>query len=213
MAHAPKETKDCAGRPKDPHKRSAILASARAQFLANGFERAGMDAIASGAGVSKLTVYSHFGSKEALFTQVIEAQCSALSLSGDYSDLLAMSPREGLMHIAQQFIALVFRPESINMHRIMLAEAGTKPMMSRLFYEAGPQPVKRSFAQYLAKMTEQKKLNVEEPERATHYFFNLLKGEPHFRALLNLGDMPTRPALDAHVKDVVEMFLRAYRAD
>ena len=34
-----------------------------------------MDANAAEAGVSKLTVYSHFGDKESLFTAVIDAKC------------------------------------------------------------------------------------------------------------------------------------------
>ncbi|MFJ8663148.1 TetR/AcrR family transcriptional regulator [Streptomyces sp. NPDC093795] len=51
-------------------KRQAIVRAARALFLREGFG-VGMDAIAAEAGVSKVTVYNHFGSKEALFTAVV----------------------------------------------------------------------------------------------------------------------------------------------
>ena len=52
------------GRPKDLGKGSAILDAAKRLFTAHGFEGASMDQIAAEAGVSKLTVYSHYGDKE-----------------------------------------------------------------------------------------------------------------------------------------------------
>ena len=55
------------GRPKDLGKRSSILEAAKRLFSMEGFAGVSMDQIAAEAGVSKLTVYSHFGDKEALF--------------------------------------------------------------------------------------------------------------------------------------------------
>ena len=60
------------GRPKDPAKREAILAAAQVLFLGNGYEGSSMDAIAAEAGVSKLTLYSHFGDKEALYLEALK---------------------------------------------------------------------------------------------------------------------------------------------
>ncbi|MDV9189945.1 TetR/AcrR family transcriptional regulator, partial [Streptomyces sp. SR27] len=56
--------------PRAARKRQAVLRAARDLFLREGFG-VGMDAIAAEAGVSKVTVYNHFGSKEALFTAVV----------------------------------------------------------------------------------------------------------------------------------------------
>ncbi len=52
--------------------RRAILHSAAELFAENGFEATGVDQIAAAAGVSKGTVFYGFGSKEAVFTQVLE---------------------------------------------------------------------------------------------------------------------------------------------
>lgn len=38
-------------------------------FMEQGFAGVSMDGIAAAAGVSKLTVYSHFGDKESLFSK------------------------------------------------------------------------------------------------------------------------------------------------
>src|SRR5438105_291359 len=59
------------GRPRDPERSKRILEAARAHFYAHGLERASLDAIAADAGVSKMTVYSNFGSKEGLFEAVV----------------------------------------------------------------------------------------------------------------------------------------------
>ena len=64
------------GRPKDLEKRAAILAAAKRLFPLSGFEGTSMDAIAAEAGVSKLTVYSHFTDKETLFVAAIRARCT-----------------------------------------------------------------------------------------------------------------------------------------
>ena len=55
------------GRPKDLEKRAAILQAAKQLFTTQGFDGTSMDAIAGLAGVSKLTVYSHYRDKERLF--------------------------------------------------------------------------------------------------------------------------------------------------
>jgi TetR/AcrR family transcriptional repressor of mexJK operon len=53
------------------HKRAAILAAARALFVAQGVERTSMDAVAAEAGVSKRTVYDYYGDKHGLLMAVI----------------------------------------------------------------------------------------------------------------------------------------------
>src|SRR3546814_8113295 len=52
-------------------KRAAILTAAVDVFLRGGYEAAGMDAIATEAGVAKQTIYNHFGSKDGLFRAIV----------------------------------------------------------------------------------------------------------------------------------------------
>lgn len=64
------------GRPAGrlPAKREAILHAAVAVFLREGYARASVEAIADRAGVSKQTVYNHFGDKERLFLAAVEGE-------------------------------------------------------------------------------------------------------------------------------------------
>jgi len=59
-------------RSKSEVKTEAILQGAMSEFLANGYAATSMDKVAKTAGVSKATVYSHFGDKEGLFSAVIQ---------------------------------------------------------------------------------------------------------------------------------------------
>src|ERR1700722_19192432 len=52
-------------------KRSDIARAALRLFLRDGFARTSVDAIADEAGVSKRTIYNHFGDKENLFLSII----------------------------------------------------------------------------------------------------------------------------------------------
>src|SRR5580658_8576833 len=52
-------------------KRSLIAQAALRLFLRDGFSRTSVDAIAEEAGVSKRTIYNHYGDKENLFLSVI----------------------------------------------------------------------------------------------------------------------------------------------
>ena len=76
------------GRPKDLGKRLAVLEAAKRLFVTHGFSSVSMDQIAADAGVSKLTVYSHFGDKEALFFASVEERCREQLPD----DLFAVSP-------------------------------------------------------------------------------------------------------------------------
>ena len=59
-------------------KRASIVGGAKDVFLRHGFEGASMDEIAAAAGVSKMTVYRYFRSKEQLFAGVIRDLCERI---------------------------------------------------------------------------------------------------------------------------------------
>lgn len=58
-------------RKRTEEKREAILEAATAVFRDMGFHNASMNAIASRLGGSKMTLYSYFPSKEAIFLEVV----------------------------------------------------------------------------------------------------------------------------------------------
>ena len=200
------------GRPKDLGKRAAILAAARQMFTSQGYEGTSMDQIAALAGVSKLTVYSHFGDKEALFAAVVRAHCET-GLPPTLFDPAPDTPlRERLLAIARAFYAMVTSPESIAGHRMLCMPQLAGSPLSRLFWEAGPQRVHDAFAVLLERRIEAGDLAIEDVPRAAGQFFALLKGEPHARRVFGCCDGEAASAVEAHLAASVDMFLRAYTA-
>lgn len=198
------------GRPKDPEKRAAILDAAKRLFPERGYEGASMDAIAAEAGVSKLTVYSHFTDKETLFEAAIASKCEeqlphSLFLPAENEDI-----GERLHTIARHFHALATSAEAIELFRVMAAQAQTNPEMSLRFYEAGPKRTLGEFEQMLTEASKAGQLQIDDPKRTAGHFFCLLKGEMHMRRLIGCCSEVSREECDAHIDSVVRLFLRAY---
>jgi len=55
-----------------PTRRAAILAAAATAFAERGFAGTSMDDVAAAAGITRLIVYRHFGSKEELYAAVLQ---------------------------------------------------------------------------------------------------------------------------------------------
>ena len=198
------------GRPKDLAKRASILEAAKQLFLEQGYQGVSMDQIAATAGVSKLTVYSHFGDKDSLFTEAVRAHCE----EGMPTTLFVAEPdtpvRERLIAIGNAFFSMIMTPEAIAGHRILCSTQIATSSMPAAFWEAGPQRVQESFAELLERRVANGELEIGDCQRAASQFFTLLKGEPHAHAVFGFCcggsvDSPTE-----HVASVVELFLRAY---
>lgn len=198
------------GRPKDPAKREAILAAAQVLFLSNGYEGSSMDAIAAEAGVSKLTLYSHFKDKEALFGEAIKTTCETRLPRTLFVLEDGCSIRQVLLDLARAFHALVNSPESIGLHRVMVALATQNSALSRMFFDAGPQRLLADLEQLLIQANQRGLLQVSEPMRAAEHFCSLIKGVAHFRLLIGYTDAPDSQEADEHVQDCVALFIRAY---
>src|SRR5687768_7157173 len=198
------------GRPKDMGKRAAILEAAKRMFTQHGFDGASMDQIAAEAGVSKLTVYSHFGDKDALFLAAVESHCD-LSLP---SSLFEPSPdtplRERLLDIAYAFYSMVTAPEAIAGHRMLCSPQMSNSGLPKLFWEAGPMRVQSDFAALLERRIKAGELEIPDISRAAGQFFSLLKGEPH-ACLVFGGPCPSDEETRAHLAAAVDVFLRAYQ--
>lgn len=198
------------GRPKDPAKREAILAAAQILFLSNGYEGSSMDAIAAQAGVSKLTLYSHFKDKEALFGEAVKTTCETRLPRRLFVIEAGCVIEQVLLEIGHAFQALVNSPESIGLHRVMVAMATQNPALSRMFFEAGPQRLLVDLEQLLIQANQHGLLRASEPMRAAEHFCSLIKGAAHFRLLIGCAEPPTPEEADRHVQDCVDLFMRAY---
>jgi TetR/AcrR family transcriptional repressor of mexJK operon len=192
-------------------KRDAILDAARRVFLREGYS-ASMDLVAAEAGVSKQTVYNHFGSKEGLFRAILN------HASGELLDVLVeregarADPAATLEVIARRFLNLLLAPSHLALHRMLVAEAPRFPDLARAIYLGGPAHAASELAHYLAQETRKGTLAVADPALAAEQFFGALCGHLQLRALLSQRDVPTEAEIERAIRHAVGSFLRAHAA-
>ncbi|SDH52433.1 transcriptional regulator, TetR family [Pseudomonas flavescens] len=199
------------GRPKDPAKHQAILDAAKCLFLRHGYAGSSMAAIAAHAGVSKLTVYSHFTDKETLFSAAIKAKCAEqlpelLFELPEHADVEAV-----LLNIASGFNRLINSAESVELHRLMISLGAQDPHLSKVFFEAGPQRLLEEMERLLSKAVQHRHLRIESAAVAADQFFSLLKGCANFRLLIGCSAPQDEAQQQRHAEAAVQTFLRAYR--
>src|SRR3546814_8252983 len=81
-----------------------------------------MDAIAADAGVSKLTVYSHFGDKDSLFREVIRSRIQDLLPEETYRFDPQADIRETLLRVALTHAHLDCNAETVGTFRAILSD-------------------------------------------------------------------------------------------
>jgi len=170
----------------DPEKRRAILEAAQEVFLKSGFRDASMDEVASHAGVGKMTVYRHFGSKEALFETMLAEVCA-----GQFPNTaLPAQPdlRTELRHMGRAFVGLVTDPKRMATYRLAMAEGERFPDFGRMFYQGAVLVVLNHVAARLRAHVPG--LGEVESKRTAGMFLQMVQGPAMLRLLLGVPPEP-----------------------
>ena len=195
--------KQGAGRPKSEEKRCQIMQAASALFLECGFASTSMDLVASRAGVSKQTVYSHFNNKDALYVAVIEDKCSQYCFDEEILNMDASHFEKSLNKLGHQFIKLLSDPEVIATYKALIGGVNTNQHISELFYDTGSRRGRKILSDFL-KAQHTYPVSTQYAEKVSTLFFSALKGEFHIKNLLGLSTKEDSENLDQHVEQVVE---------
>lgn len=201
-------------RPSSIAKREAVLAVAEEAFLGAGYDAVTMDDLAERSGVAKQTVYAHFGSKEALFVQLVTSMTTEAT-ERVHTGPLAVDGVEDLAPALEQYLRrqldVVLMPRLLQLRRLVIGEVTRFPDLARALAEHGPQRAVDAIAAQLTELDLCGLLSVPEPRKAASQLNWLVMGEPVNIAML-LGDdaVPTPAARTAHVRQAVATFLAAY---
>ncbi|WP_448006019.1 TetR/AcrR family transcriptional regulator [Agromyces bauzanensis] len=195
-------------------KHRAILAAAEEMFLRGGYLGTNMDELAALSQVSKQTVYKHFGSKEALFVELVTTMTDA---AGDRVHNEVPDPAEAgdmpayLRDYAERQLDVVMTPSLLQLRRLVIGEVGRFPELARALYESGPKRALTSLAAVFARLVERGMLSIDDPDVAASQFNWLVMAAPLNEAML-LGDeaVPDAGARRRHVTEAVRTFLAAY---
>ena len=201
------------GRPKDMEKRAAILIAAKALFIRNAFAGTSMDAIAADAGVSKLTVYSHFGDKDNLFREVIRSRIQDLLPEETYLFDPQVDIRETLLRVALTHAHLDCNAETVGTFRAILSDCRQgNPRYGKLIWEEGAARTHGLMERLLQQAVDAGQLDVDDVPRASVQFLTLIKGNLMMRQMFGCTECPESyvEEIETTARAGVEMSLRAY---
>ena len=196
-------------------KRAAIVQATLALFLRDGYARTSVDAIAAEAGVSKRTVYNHYGDKENLFLSVIGDTYDAMIgtvvdlMDKHLTDLPDDQVEAGILEFSRELAMFAARtPQRSAMIRLMMAEAPHFPALRAV--QMRPQSITGAIAERLTRLNARGLLDVPDPVEASNHLFALTMGQINNRSLFGALDLTDAEIL-AMATSGAEAFLRAYR--
>lgn len=201
-------------RPSSLEKRAAILAAAEHAFLGGGYASVTMDDIAESSGVAKQTVYAHFGSKDALFVDLVMTMTRE---AGDpvYAETAAVEDLDDLTNRLEHQLArqldIVLTPRLLQLRRLVIGEVPRFPALARALAAHGPQRAIDAIAGQLAEAGRRGIVEVTHPREAATQLNWLVMGAPINDAML-LGDqaVPVGDRRRAYVRRAVATFMAAY---
>ena len=195
-------------------KRAAILAAAVELFTRQGFARTSMDAVATAAGVSKLTVYSHFGDKDNLFREVMRSRAQELFPEHTYHFDPDIDIRDNLLRVALAHVRVDCDHQVVDTFRAILSDCRNgSPRYGKLIWEEGAMRTHELIARLLDEAVDAGCLDIEDTSRAAIQFMSLVKGNLLMRRLfgcMHCDETSYVEELEVNARAGVDTFLRAY---
>lgn len=198
------------GRPKDLEKRGAILDAAQSLFAERGIDGAPIEAIAARSGVSKVTVYGHFGDKASIFEALI------LRENGRFAERLAAaasadgSLEDRLLQLGEAVISMMMEPCHLALDRIVALEAQRNPDAGRRFYDNGPGLLLAHMQTVLAEGQSRQEIGSGDPSLMARDLMSLWFGFQAIQQRFCGRIVPTEDELRNRVTHAVQLLRRAY---
>lgn len=188
-------------------KQRAIIEAATRIFLDQGYRSTSMDAIAREAGVSKQTIYNHYGNKEALFSDIITQHCEEVLVSLLRTEHARHNAEATLRQFATTLLDIILQPSVLALHRLIIAESARFPEVGELYYRVGPERGNRRLADYLEEQCRLDHLRIDDCYLAAQQFTGALTGSLRSSALVL-----NRPVSDEEIDAVVDHTVACFMA-
>ena len=195
-------------------KHRAILEAAEQLFLRDGYLGTSMDELAEQSGVSKQTVYKHFGIKELLFIELVTSMTAGAGdglyeLGGLPTETSELAPY--FTQYAVDELRIVMTPRLIQLRRLVIGEVGHFPKLAEALFKNGPQRSIKSLTAVITELSRRGLLTATDPERAATTLNWLVLAAPINEAMLR-GDaaIPAPSSLNTHATEAIRVFLAAH---
>lgn len=192
----------------DLAKGEAIL-DAAVEVLGERGLAASMEEVARRAGVSKQTIYNHYGSKAELIRALVDRRVADITAPLEMPGA-DERPEATLAGFARTMLQAIISPRSTAMMRLYIQGAGEAPDVARAVFEAGPKASRARLAAFLARETADGRLAVDDPAMAAEFFGGMVVGTYQLADLLGVDRGLTPAQIDAITAEAARRFMRAY---
>jgi AcrR family transcriptional regulator len=179
-------------------------------FLEHGFAGTSVNEVVRIAGGSLATLYTEFGTKDALFEAVMNRRVVALFTELESGKIAAPDIRTELLNLAGQIQGHVLSERSLAFFRLAIHEGPKFPSVRKAILINGLKGYLRQLAQYFAAVAAQGRLAIDDPELAAEQFLTLVQGQQRMIAACGDGARLTPKVRDDHLHEVVDAFMRIY---
>ena len=188
-------------------KRDEIIKGAESVFMRMGYELASMDKIAAEAGVSKRTVYNHFGSKEYLFEVIIDELLSQRKGLETIKYDADKTLEEQLRAFAEAEIFLIDSKRRLELSRFLTITFLKDLEFQRKTVAKYP-PSHYILIDWLNDAKKDGRIQVENTIAAAQVFYALVTGAITWPALFSDGI--DRKAISPVLDEIIAVFLSRY---
>ena len=192
----------------DVSKNEAILDAAIEVMSERGWA-APLDEVARRAGVSKQTIYNHYGSKAELARAMSDRRSHEVSEVLDAPGALER-PEEALAAFARLLLGAVLNTRGMALYRMAMLATATMPEVAHAIYEAGPKTSRRRLAEYLRLENAAGRLDCPDPLEAAEFFGGMVLGRYQTATLLGQQLELTDGEIDRVAQEATARFMRAY---
>ena len=162
-----------------------IFEKATRLFLDHGYQGVSINMIVAALGGSKRDLYRIIGDKDTLFRETITELCrrradamAEITLSDD--------PAVDLEALGTQFLTMLLEPDSLRLHRLVVAEGRDFPAITAEFYRYGPSSTYAAASAVLEHHRAAGRMQFDDSGVAARLFLDSLTGDLQLRALSGL---------------------------
>jgi AcrR family transcriptional regulator len=192
----------------DRAKNEAILEAASDVIFERGLS-ATLDEIARRAGVSKQTIYNHYGSKVDLMRALIERRAQSVTDPLDVPGAEAF-PERALAAYAELLLHTASLERGVAFMRLLIESAPHDGSLVRAVLPNGFRGSRAKLAAFLARETQAGRMDVDDAVEAADFFTGMVLGGRQLEGLLGLPSELTPERIQHLAREAARRFMRAY---
>ena len=187
-----------------------ILDAAIIEFLDKGMNSATMEGIASGAGLTRRTLYKYFPQKELIFDAIVERLLTLFETT--MPQLIYSSDKEiknQIFEVASSKVELMCSEEYIHIAKLVIGELLKSKKIKEEFLIKFSK-IEANFNNWIDEAREDGKIISELPtELISNQFHSILKGQIHYPVLLGMVE-PSEELKEMTKKMSVDFFIKNF---